>query len=363
MAAAHCDVAVGLAGVGRASSSGPWAWSSRPSATPSSRRTSATPTAARSWTAACGAGPGTPTTSATPCCGGASGWPAVRRRAGCPALVTCVAPLAMTHFLRNVTGAKLLEKTMCTARAGTSTPPASPSSSPARPAASRIVPSAIVRDVRMWSGSRRPANRHGLSRSPVRLAWGDWPGWTGWRRRSRPCRGRSSCREASGGSAAYDGPLPIGHGQTNSPAAHRRGDAAAARREAGQKVLDVGSGSGWTTALLAHLTGPTGRVLGVELEPDLVELGTRHLDAPARSPGRASTQATPGVLGLPGAAPYHRILVSAMAERAARGARRAAPHRRGDGDPGRRHDAARRRARCAASQVTRHGSYRFVPLR
>jgi steroid 5-alpha reductase family enzyme len=36
--------------------------------------------------------------------GAASGW--------MPALVTLLSPLAMTHFLRNVTGAKLLEKTM-----------------------------------------------------------------------------------------------------------------------------------------------------------------------------------------------------------------------------------------------------------
>jgi steroid 5-alpha reductase family enzyme len=38
--------------------------------------------------------------------GAASGW--------LPALVTVLSPLAMTHFLRNVTGAKLLEKTMST---------------------------------------------------------------------------------------------------------------------------------------------------------------------------------------------------------------------------------------------------------
>ena len=43
---------------------------------------------ARSWTAVSGAGPGTPTTSATPACGGASGSPAARPRAGWPALVT-----------------------------------------------------------------------------------------------------------------------------------------------------------------------------------------------------------------------------------------------------------------------------------
>jgi steroid 5-alpha reductase family enzyme len=38
--------------------------------------------------------------------GAASGW--------LPALVTVASPLAMTHFVRNVTGAKLLEKTMST---------------------------------------------------------------------------------------------------------------------------------------------------------------------------------------------------------------------------------------------------------
>jgi steroid 5-alpha reductase family enzyme len=38
--------------------------------------------------------------------GAASGW--------LPALLTVVSPLAMTHFIRNVTGAKLLERTMST---------------------------------------------------------------------------------------------------------------------------------------------------------------------------------------------------------------------------------------------------------
>ena len=48
----------------------------------------------------------------------------------------------------------------------------------------------------------------------------------------------------------------------------------------GDRVLDVGSGSGWTTALLAHLVGPTGSVTGVEIVPALVsrsqaDLGSR----------------------------------------------------------------------------------------
>ena len=59
--------------------------------------------------------------------GAASGW--------LPALVTVASPLAMTYFLRNVTGARLLEQTMSTGPAGTPTPPGCPSSSPAHPAA------------------------------------------------------------------------------------------------------------------------------------------------------------------------------------------------------------------------------------
>ena len=79
------------------------------------------------------------------------------------------------------------------------------------------------------------------------------------------------------GRAAYDGPIQIGHGQTNS---QPRTVAAMLRLlevRAGDRVLDVGAGSGWSTALLAHLTGPTGEVLGVELEPTLVEFGRANL--------------------------------------------------------------------------------------
>ena len=38
----------------------------------------------------------------------------------------------------------------------------------------------------------------------------------------------------------------------------------------GEKVLDVGSGSGWTAALLGHIVGSSGEVVGVELLPELV---------------------------------------------------------------------------------------------
>jgi protein-L-isoaspartate(D-aspartate) O-methyltransferase len=167
--------------------------------------------------------------------------------------------------------------------------------------------------------------------------------------------------EAERGRASYDGPVPIGHGQTNSQPRTVEAMLRLLDVHDAQRVLDVGSGSGWTTALLAELTGPTGRVLGVELEPDLVRLGTTHLDR--HDLAWASIHpAIPGVLGLPSAAPYHRILVSAMAaelptdlaDQLHSGGVMVVP-------------VAGELLRVAASmrglQVTRHGRYRFVPLR
>jgi protein-L-isoaspartate(D-aspartate) O-methyltransferase len=162
-------------------------------------------------------------------------------------------------------------------------------------------------------------------------------------------------------STAYDGPLPIGHGQTNSQPSTVAAMLRLLDVHRGHKVLDVGCGSGWTTALLAHLTGPTGRVLGVELEPDLVDFGSANLTR-SDVPWADIHEAQPGVLGLPSAAPFHRILVSAMARRLP-DELVAQLHTGGvmvlpvDGTMLRVSSSMR------GVGVTRHGSYRFVPLR
>jgi protein-L-isoaspartate(D-aspartate) O-methyltransferase len=161
--------------------------------------------------------------------------------------------------------------------------------------------------------------------------------------------------------ASYDGPLSIGHGQTNSQPRTVDAMLRLLRVEPGQRVLDVGSGSGWSTALLAHLTGESGEVLGVELESDLVRFGSNNLAA-TRQPWASIHLAEPGVLGLPDKAPYDRILVSAeprklpdeLVAQLVDGGRMVIPVsgtmlvvvREGEG-----------------VEVTRHGGYRFVPLR
>jgi protein-L-isoaspartate(D-aspartate) O-methyltransferase len=114
------------------------------------------------------------------------------------------------------------------------------------------------------------------------------------------------------GRAAYDGPIPIGHGQTNSQPRTVADMLRLLEVRRGQRVLDVGSGSGWTTALLARLVGPDGAVVGVELEPELVKFGSVNLEA-TEQPWARIEQAVG--LGWPEDAPYDRILVSAEASR------------------------------------------------
>ncbi len=114
--------------------------------------------------------------------------------------------------------------------------------------------------------------------------------------------------------AGQDRALPIGHRGTCSQPTTLRRMLELLDAQPGQRVLDVGSGSGWSTALLAWLTAPDGVVLGVEIEPGLVEQGRAHLEA--NDVARTSIeQAVVGELGWPAQAPYDRILVSAESDR------------------------------------------------
>jgi protein-L-isoaspartate(D-aspartate) O-methyltransferase len=110
-----------------------------------------------------------------------------------------------------------------------------------------------------------------------------------------------------------DAPLPIGYGQTNSQPSTVRYMLEWLDVQPGERVLDVGSGSGWTTALLGHLAGKDGKVYAVERVPQLVRFG-RHNCQAAGIENVSFFQASQ-TLGLPEKAPFHKILVSAGAQK------------------------------------------------
>ncbi len=113
---------------------------------------------------------------------------------------------------------------------------------------------------------------------------------------------------------AYDDrPLPIGHGQTISQplmvammteALHLHGD---------ERVLELGTGSGYQTALLAELAA---HVVTVERVPELAEGARRRLEELGY--GNVEVHTAADALGWPESAPYDAILVTAGAPRVPR---------------------------------------------
>jgi len=128
--------------------------------------------------------------------------------------------------------------------------------------------------------------------------------------------------------AEIDDALPIGFGQTISQPLVVAFMLELLRPEPGDKILDVGSGSGWTTGLLAEIVaapdgraspegrGERGKVIAIELVPELKEFGEKNV---ARynfiEKGIAEFVCTDGSKGFKEEAPFDKILASAAAQK------------------------------------------------
>ena len=106
-----------------------------------------------------------------------------------------------------------------------------------------------------------------------------------------------------------DTPLPIGHGQTISQPTVVARMIQALRPDRRLKVLEVGCGSGYQTAVLSHLFR---RVYAIERQAELLRLALDRLALLRRH--NITARPGDGSLGWREQAPFDRILVAAAAE-------------------------------------------------
>ncbi|KAK3207401.1 hypothetical protein GRF29_103g894771 [Pseudopithomyces chartarum] len=120
--------------------------------------------------------------------------------------------------------------------------------------------------------------------------------------------------------AYEDSPQPIGHRATIS-APHMHASACESllpRLTPGARVLDIGSGSGYLTAVLANLVGPSGTVVGIDHIQPLVDMATNNMAKSEEGrrmleSGRVKFVKGDGRKGWREEAPYDAIHVGAAA--------------------------------------------------
>jgi protein-L-isoaspartate(D-aspartate) O-methyltransferase len=113
--------------------------------------------------------------------------------------------------------------------------------------------------------------------------------------------------------AAYaDHPLDIGHDQTISAPHMVSIMVEAMLATPGDRVLEVGGGSGYHAAVIAQVVGEEGHVYAVERIEALAERARANLEA-ANLAGRVTVLVGDGSCGWPEHAPYDRISVACAA--------------------------------------------------
>jgi len=166
--------------------------------------------------------------------------------------------------------------------------------------------------------------------------------------------------EAERAAAYGDHALPIGRGQTISQPYVVALMTQLLALRGGERVLEVGTGSGYQAAVLAQLAG---EIYSIEIDPVLADRARTTLAALGAA--NVHVRAGDGFFGWPEAAPFDAIIITAATPRlpdALRdqlrdGGRVVAPLERADGE-----DLAVGIRHGAAVDWTWHGGVRFVPM-
>lgn len=125
--------------------------------------------------------------------------------------------------------------------------------------------------------------------------------------------------------AYINAPLPIGHGQTISQPLTVAFMLELLQPEPGNKILEIGSGSGWQTALLAHIVeGPAstrgeptrgGKIFAMELVPELEMFGRKNVSKYNFVQNKIVIfHCLTAAKGLPEEAPFDRIISAASCQ-------------------------------------------------
>lgn len=112
--------------------------------------------------------------------------------------------------------------------------------------------------------------------------------------------------------ASLNIPLPISHGQTISQPLTVAFMLELLQPRRGEKILDVGSGSGWQTALLAEIVGDEGFVYALERIPALKEFGENRVAK--YNFKNVQFICADGTKGYKKKAPFDRIIVAAASK-------------------------------------------------
>lgn len=109
-------------------------------------------------------------------------------------------------------------------------------------------------------------------------------------------------------------PLPIGFGQTISQPLTVAFMLELLEPKPGEKILDVGAGSGWQTSLLAYLAGEQGKVIAIEIIPELKKFAETNIEKyNFIKIGRAELILGDGSKGYQKEAPFDKIIAAAAA--------------------------------------------------
>lgn len=158
-------------------------------------------------------------------------------------------------------------------------------------------------------------------------------------------------------------PVPIGHGQTISQPFTVAQMLLLSGISKGQRLLEVGAGSGYLAALATRIIGPEYPVFAIERIPELVARARRNLAISGYS--SVHLVCSDGKDGLPEESPFDCIIVSAQSasvpsallEQLAPGGRLVIPVSSGGLS-----EMTRLEKTATGTQRTVHGLYRFVPL-